>query len=78
MKTITLGYPVYVSTKIDIDKLSPQSKKWLEIWFMEEEDRTDEQWDFLDNGPGFHGIIEEATGYPVSGFEEINIEGYEE
>lgn len=78
MKTITLTYTVPKTITVNVKELPWKYKKWLEIWFMEEEDRTDEQWDFFDNGPGFHGIIEEVTGDIVDPYNDIEIEDYEE
>lgn len=77
MKSITLTYPAYKTVKIDISRLSDKNKKWLEAWFTEEEDRTDEQWDLVEEEVRFNKIIEEATGDFVPENEEIDIEDCE-
>lgn len=78
MKSITITYPVYKTTTIDIKKLSMKYRKWLDAVFTDDDDRTDAQWYLAEKYNFFPEIIQEATGDIVDPYDDIDIDKYEE
>lgn len=78
MKSITLAYPTYKTTTIDVKKLPLKYRKWLEAVFTDEDDRTDAQWDLAEENNFYPEIVKLATGDTVAPYEDIYVEDYEE
>lgn len=78
MKSITLSYPTYKTSTIDVKKLPLKYRKWLEAVFTDEDNRTDAQWDLAEEHNYYPKIIELATGDIVDPYEDIDVENYEE
>jgi len=63
MKTVTL---VFVAPQKKTFPIPKEGKwaKFFRIYMKDDEDRTDEEWEFMDN-INLNDFIEEQVGYPV-------------
>ena len=77
MKSITLTYPIYRTTTINVKKLPVKYRKWLEAVFTDDDDRTDAQWDLAEEDNYYPEIIRLATGDTVSPYVDIDVDDYE-
>lgn len=63
MKTITLSYTMPKTITINIDELNPSDKKYVELFFKDEDDLTEKEWDFFfSSNHSFEKIIKHVTG----------------
>jgi len=63
MATVTLQYFIPEEVTIDLTEVeenNPALWKWICLWFMDEEDRTPEDWDYLDEY-GWNDVVKYCT-----------------
>ncbi len=63
MKTITLSYAIPKTITINIDELNPSDRRYIKLWLKDDDDLTDEEWDFLySHNHSLAKIIKNVTG----------------